>query len=133
MHFTSQNTTSQRHEPVGISGDQSSETASRAADNRSVIRQRHPVKCIRCIHNDVLAVGVDAMRAEVIEIVDYGRGPQLSTTRITVLDIFYYLHRGYDFDTIQHIMPTLSRAEFDVVLQYVRLHQDELAEEDRRA
>ena len=73
------------------------------------------------------------MRAEAIEIVDHGRGPQLSTTRITVLDIFYYLRRGYDFDAIQQIMPTLSRAEFDVVLQYVRLHQDELAEEDRRA
>jgi hypothetical protein len=73
------------------------------------------------------------MKTEKIEIVDHGRGPQLSTTRITVLDIFYYLHRGYDFATIQQIMPTLSRPEFDVVVQYVKMHHDELAEKDRRA
>src|SRR6266436_6026725 len=127
LYFTKHYFTKTR--PVGIPGDQSSETASRAAGNRSVIQQRRPVKCIQCIHN-VLAIGVDAMRAEAIEIVDYGRGPQLSTTRISVLDIFYYLHRGYDFDTIQHIMPTLSRAEFDVVLQYVKTHHDELVEKD---
>lgn len=33
-----------------------------------------------------------------IPIADRGRGLQLSTSRITVLDVFYYLHRGYDFD-----------------------------------
>src|SRR5207248_564481 len=33
-----------------------------------------------------------------IEIVDRGCGPQLSASRITVMDVFYYLHRGYDFD-----------------------------------
>jgi uncharacterized protein (DUF433 family) len=73
------------------------------------------------------------MNTKAIEIVDGGRGPQLSTTRITVLDIFYYLHRGYSFDAIQQIMPTLSRVEFDVVLQYVKTHEDELAEKDRQA
>src|SRR5713226_2165961 len=73
------------------------------------------------------------MKTETIEIVDHGRGPQLSTTRITVLDIFYYLHRGYDFDAIQQIMPTLSRAEFDVVAEYVKTHHDELVEKDRKA
>ena len=73
------------------------------------------------------------MKIETIEIVDDGRGPQLSTTRITVLDIFYYLHRGYDFDAIQQIMPTLSRAEFDVVAEYVKTHHDELVEKDRKA
>lgn len=51
------------------------------------------------------------MKTETIQIIDCGRGPQLSTTRITVLDIFYYLHRGYDFAAIQRIMPTLTRAE----------------------
>jgi uncharacterized protein (DUF433 family) len=73
------------------------------------------------------------MKTETIKIVDHGRGPQLSTTRITVLDIFYYLHRGYDFDAIQQIMPTLSREEFDVVAEYIKTHHDELAEKDRRA
>src|SRR5260370_16556153 len=73
------------------------------------------------------------MKTEKIEIVDHGRGPQLSTTRITVLDVFYYLHRGYDFDAIQEIMPTLSREEFDVVVEYVKTHHEELVDKDRRA
>lgn len=73
------------------------------------------------------------MKPETIQIVDCGRGPQLSTTRITVLDIFYYLHRGYDFAGIQRIMPTLTRAEYDVVDEYVKAHRDELVEADGRA
>jgi len=73
------------------------------------------------------------MKTTAVSIVDHGRGPQLSTTRITVLDVFYYLHRGYDFDTIHEIMPTLSREEFDVVAEYVTAHHDELVEKDRKA
>jgi hypothetical protein len=73
------------------------------------------------------------MKTATIEIVDRGRGPQLSTTRITVLDIFYYLHRGYDFDFIHQAMPSLTREEFDVVNDYVKAHYDELVEKDRKA
>lgn len=73
------------------------------------------------------------MKTETIQIIDCGRGPQLSTTRITVLDVFYYLHRGYTFDDIRRIMPTLTRAEYDVVDDYVKAHVDELAEADRQA
>lgn len=68
-----------------------------------------------------------------IEIVDRGRGPQLSNSRITVLDVFYYLHRGYDFDFIHQGMPSLTREEFDAVVAYVHQHRDELLERDRRA
>src|SRR5205085_6087970 len=68
-----------------------------------------------------------------ITIIDHGRGPQLSTNRITVLDVFYYLHRGHDFDFIHEAMPTLTRAEFDAVVDYVAAHRDELVEQDRRA
>jgi hypothetical protein len=35
------------------------------------------------------------MKTEPIQIVDRGQGPQLNTTRITVMDIFYWIHRGY--------------------------------------
>ena len=73
------------------------------------------------------------MKTETIQIVDHGRGPQLSTTRITVLDIFYYLHRGHDFEFIHRAMPSLSREEFDVVAEYITQHRDELVERDRRA
>jgi uncharacterized protein (DUF433 family) len=73
------------------------------------------------------------MKTETIEIVNRGRGPQLSTTRITVMDIFYWLHRGYGWEQIRKSMPTLTRAEFDVVMDYVNQHRDELAEKDRLA
>lgn len=69
----------------------------------------------------------------IIEIVDRGRGPQLSTSRITVLDVFYYLHRGYDFDFIHRGMPSLTREEFDVIAAYAKEHESELAECDGRA
>lgn len=67
-----------------------------------------------------------------IQIVDHGRGPQLSTSRITVMDVFYYLHRGRDWDIIHQAMPSLSREEFDVVLAYINQHRAELIEKDRR-
>ncbi len=73
------------------------------------------------------------MKTETIAIVDRGRGPQLSTCRITVLDVFCYLHRGYDFDFIQRAMPSLTREEFDAVSAYVKGHHAELVELDRRA
>jgi hypothetical protein len=75
----------------------------------------------------------NAMQTEIIQIVDRGRGTQLSTTRITVLDILYYLYRGYDFEVIHEVMPTLSREEFDVVVEYVKSHHAELVEKDRQA
>ena len=72
------------------------------------------------------------MKTATIEIVDIGRGPQLSTTRITVLDIFYWLHRGCGWDEIHECMPSLTREEFDVVMDYVNQHREELIEKDRR-
>src|SRR6478672_8450359 len=68
-----------------------------------------------------------------VRIVDLGRGPQIEGHRLTVMDVFYYLHRGYDFDFIHRAMPSLTRAEFDAVVEYVSRHHDELVEEDRQA
>src|ERR1700722_13269567 len=67
-----------------------------------------------------------------VRIVDIGRGPQIEGHRLTVMDVFYYLHRGYDFDFIHRAMPTLTRDQFDAVVEYVKDHRDELAEMDRR-
>jgi len=67
-----------------------------------------------------------------VQIVDYGRGPQIAGHRLTVMDVFYYLHRGYDFDFIHRAMPTLTREQFDAVVQYVKEHLDALVEQDRR-
>src|SRR5260370_26856721 len=73
------------------------------------------------------------MKTKTVQIVDLGRGPQMEGERLTVLDVFYYLHRGHDFDFIQRFMPSLTRAEFEAVVDYVNQHQDELVEKDRRA
>ena len=73
------------------------------------------------------------MKTETVSIVDHGRGPQLSTSRITVLDVFYYLHRGYEFDFIHRAIPGLTCAEFDAIVAYVSAHYDELVEKDRQA
>ncbi|MFO0965387.1 MAG: DUF433 domain-containing protein [Gemmataceae bacterium] len=73
------------------------------------------------------------MATRAVEIVDRGRGPQLSTSRITVLDVFYYLHRGYDWTFVHEAMPSLSREQFDAIVAYVKEHHDELVERDRRA
>jgi uncharacterized protein (DUF433 family) len=67
-----------------------------------------------------------------VRIVDLGRGPQIEGHRLTVMDVFYYLHRGYDFDFIHQAMPSLTRDQFDAVVEYVGQHHDELVEKDRR-
>lgn len=72
------------------------------------------------------------MKTEAIQIVDIGRGPQLSDSRITVMDVFYYLNRGRDFDYIQRAMPSLTRDQFDAVALYVNDHRQELIEADQR-
>src|SRR4051812_43299193 len=74
-----------------------------------------------------------AMNSEPVRIVDVGRGPQIEGHRLTVMDVFYYLHRGHDFDFIHRAMPSLTRAQFDAVAAYVEEHREELAEEDREA
>lgn len=73
------------------------------------------------------------MKTETIAIVDYGRGPQLSTTRITVMDVFYWINRDEGWDVVHECMPTLTREEFDVVMDYIDQHREELIEKDRRA
>ena len=73
------------------------------------------------------------MNSPLVQIVDQGRGPQIAGSRLTVLDVFYYLHRGYDFDFIQRALPSLLREEFDAAVDYVQEHHDELVEKDRLA
>lgn len=71
------------------------------------------------------------MNAE-ITIIDNGRGPQLSTSRITVQDIFPYFQLNYSYEEIRQIMPSLSFAEIRAVEQYIDEHREEVIEEDRR-
>ena len=68
-----------------------------------------------------------------IKIVDRGRGPQLSTSRITVLDLVPYFQNNLSFEDIARWMPTLSQEEVSVLKQYYAEHQQEMDEADRQA
>jgi uncharacterized protein (DUF433 family) len=66
-----------------------------------------------------------------IQIVDRGRGLQLSTSRVTVQDLVPYFQEGASRDEIIRWIPTLSADEIAVVEAYYRAHQAELDEQDR--
>ena len=67
-----------------------------------------------------------------ITIIDRGRGPQLSTSRITIQDLFPYFQLGYSHEQIiREAMPSLTVAEIEVAKRYVDDHLDEVLEEDR--
>jgi uncharacterized protein (DUF433 family) len=67
-----------------------------------------------------------------IEIVDRGRGPQLSTSRITVQDLVPYLQRHCSYEQILEIMPVLTVEDIKVVERYIEDHYDEVMQQDRR-
>ena len=66
-----------------------------------------------------------------IQIVDRGRGLQLSTSRVTVQDLVPYFQEGCSPDDIRRWIPTLSHEEIAVVEHYYREHQEALDEQDR--
>ena len=67
-----------------------------------------------------------------ITLVDRGRGLQLSTSRITVMDLVQYFRRGCSHEEIMRWLPTLTSAEIDVIEAYYRAHKKELDTEDDR-
>src|SRR5712671_3740235 len=73
------------------------------------------------------------MPTKTIEIVDIGRGPQLSTSRITVLDLIPYFHDGCSVPEILRWLPTLSPEEIEVVRRHYLAHQEMFDEMDREA
>jgi uncharacterized protein (DUF433 family) len=67
-----------------------------------------------------------------ITIVDQGRGPQLSTSRITVQDLVPYFQDGCSYEEIMRWIPTLTHDEIRVVERYIEEHREEVKEQDRR-
>jgi len=67
-----------------------------------------------------------------ITIVDRGRGPQLSTSRITVQDLVPMFQRHCTYEEILEAMPSLTRAEIEVVERYIGEHREEVEAQDRR-
>jgi hypothetical protein len=56
----------------------------------------------------------------------------LATSRITVQDVVPYLQRHCTYEQVREIIPILRAEEFQVIEQYVREHQREVMEQDRR-
>ncbi len=73
------------------------------------------------------------MRTETIEIVDRGRGPQLSNSRITVLDLVRYFHKANAYEEITRWIPTLTHEEIAAVQRYYLDHKEEFDERNTRA
>src|SRR5437868_4246508 len=73
----------------------------------------------------------DTMTPKSIEIVNRGRGLQLSTSRVTVQDLVPYFQEGCSYEEIIRWIPTLTHEEIAVVERYYQEHKDKLDEEDR--
>ncbi len=67
-----------------------------------------------------------------IQIVDCGRGPQLSTSRVTVQDLVPYFREGCSYEEIMRWIPSLSGEEIAAVQHYYQEHKKALDEEDQR-
>jgi uncharacterized protein (DUF433 family) len=67
-----------------------------------------------------------------LEIVDRGRGPQLSTSRITVQDLVPYFQRRCTYEQIMEIMPVLTKEEIRLVERYIAQNREAVEEQDRR-
>ncbi|MBI3412289.1 MAG: DUF433 domain-containing protein [Planctomycetes bacterium] len=67
-----------------------------------------------------------------VEIIDRGRGPQLSTSRVTVQDLVPYFQDGSTYEEIIRWIPSLTTEEIAVVECFYRQHKDDLDEQDRR-
>jgi uncharacterized protein YeeX (DUF496 family) len=67
-----------------------------------------------------------------ITLVDRGRGLQLSTSRITVMDLVQYFRLGWSYEQIIEIIPSLTRDEHDLIAEYYLAHKEELDIEDDR-
>ena len=66
-----------------------------------------------------------------VTIIDRGRGPQLSSSRITVQDVYPYLKKQLTYGELRELLPTLTELEFKVIAAYVADPRDEVEAVDR--
>ena len=71
------------------------------------------------------------MKTEAIQLVDHGRGPQLSTCRITVQDLLPYYRDAAASDEIRRWIPSLTDDEIAVLKDYIRDHFEEVLQTER--
>jgi uncharacterized protein (DUF433 family) len=71
------------------------------------------------------------MNTETLQIVDLGRGPQLSNCRITVQDLLPYHREGASNDEIRRWLPSLSDEEIALLRDYIRDHLQEVLQAEK--
>jgi uncharacterized protein YeeX (DUF496 family) len=72
-----------------------------------------------------------AVKTETIEIVDHGRGPQLSTKRITVQDLLPYYREGASNEEIRRWIPSMTDDEIARLKDFIREHFDEVIQAEK--
>ncbi len=68
--------------------------------------------------------GADVVKTMTIEIVDHGRGPQLSTSRVTVQDLLPYYREGASNEEIRRWIPSLTDDEIAALKSFIRVHAE---------
>ena len=71
------------------------------------------------------------MKTETIQIMDHGRGPQLSTSRITVQDLLPFYRDGATNEEIRRWIPSLTDDEFAVLMDYIRDHYEDVLQAEQ--
>jgi len=71
------------------------------------------------------------VKTETIEIVDRGRGPQLSTSRITVQDLLPYYREHVSNEEIRRWIPSLRDEEITLLKVYIREHYEQVLQAER--
>lgn len=67
-----------------------------------------------------------------IEIINCGRGPQLSTSRVTVQDLLPFYQEGASNDEIRHWIPSLTNEEIALLQEYIRANYEQVVETEKQ-
>jgi len=63
------------------------------------------------------------------KIVNYGRGPAIVGTRITVYDVMDYYKHGWHRDQIAEVFPRVSSRDIQAAIDYIESHREEVERE----
>jgi uncharacterized protein (DUF433 family) len=71
------------------------------------------------------------MSSKVVEakIVNYGRGPSIAGTRITVYDVMDYYRHGWHSDQIAEVFPRVSSNDIQAAIDYIEAHKEDVLAE----
>ena len=71
------------------------------------------------------------MKTDTIQIVDQARGPQLSTSRITVQDLLPFYREDASNDQIRQWIPSLIDDEIAILKDYIRDNFEEVLQTEK--